>query len=709
MFQNPDEFIEVVNYCLKHNNQIISRKLTMKNGKILECNFIPIIAHSNQSIGQLWKVQDVTSRHLAQRKISESEEKYRGIIENMELALMEVDNNHKILKVYDRFCDMIGYTESELIDKNARDVFLPPDYEKVIHEQDQLRADGKRSVFEMQMRKKDGDLIWVLIGGSPIFDQNGKTVGSIGIHYYITDRKKLEEELEEARIQAEKARMAEQQFLANMSHEIRNPLNSIIGISNLLYDTNPTLEQLKHLDNVKRSSDILLGLISGILDISQIESGNLVLVEKEIDIADIVSGLIQIVSFNAKEKNIKFESNLFEKKNFRVVADPTVINQIFLNLLNNAIKFTKQGSIKVDGQFVEDIENKCRYQFTVSDTGIGIPKEDILTIFESFKQAGKNTKLKYGGTGLGLSIVKKLVSLYQGTINVESTVNKGTTFKFDLKLQKSKSPSAKKIKLEFTSTGNSHLLIVEDNKINQQYLSGILNKWNIQSHYANNGLEALDYLDKNQYSLILMDIRMPEMDGYETTIRLRSDHFNVNKDVPIIALTASALVDEREKALSTGMNYHLTKPFTPDDLAYALANFGIITEKNAPNNLEFVFSDDLDGKYLLEFYQKDIERASVMFELFLKVIDDEFEKLRSLLKTKSWNEFSSQVHKIKPNFNIVGLTELAKIMKEYEGARDQSNIRNKVESTFSKTEEKLSEGKSHVKNELVRMQKFQKS
>lgn len=701
IFKEPDKFIAIIDKCVGGNDEVYNYELEMIDNRIVDCDFIPIRSEDD-FVGHLWQVTDVTDERLTQKKIAYSEEKYRGIIENMELGLLEVDENHKILKAYTSFCDMTGYTESELLGKSALETFSPVDFHDQMEEEDKKRESGQQSVYETRVIKKNGEAIWVLISGAPFYDENGNVVGSIGIHYDISARKRLEQELEDAKNQAENAREAEKQFLANMSHEIRNPINAIIGMSNLLYDTRLTKPQLQYLDNIKFSSDILLGLISGILDLSKIESGQFELVEKDLDISDTLSALIEIANFRGDDKNIAIALKLDEAIDFRVIADPTVLNQIFLNLINNALKFTEKGSITISGVLLDRDEDEAHFAFAVKDTGIGIAPEKLQTIFESFNQGDSETKLKYGGTGLGLPIVRQLVGKYGGITDVESEVGLGSTFQFTIKLAISKEQNIKKHDFRITSNA-AHVLIVEDNLINQQYLSGILKNWNLTCDIANNGKEGLELIETNKYDLVLMDIRMPIMDGYETTIRIRSNHDNENTDIPIVALTASALVDERENALEVGMNYHLTKPFTPDQLAKVLTQFNLVEMIKADVVEAFQFSSDLDVTYLNDFYLQDLDRAQVMFEIFCSTIDSEMEKLRHLLEFEEWKDFSLLAHKIKPNFAMVGLSELSDIMKEYEESDESESVRRKIILGFSDTLNKFEIGKQKVKNELSNM------
>lgn len=599
-----------------------------------------------------------------------SEDKYRGIIENMDLGILEVDDNDIIVKAYSRFARLTGYSPDELIGKKAAEVFTPnEDNKNIILNQNENRKEGSTGVYEVQIRRKDGELIWVIISGAPIYDMQGNVTGSIGVHLDITERKKLERDLILAKNQAEEAQIAEKQFLANMSHEIRTPLNAIIGMSHLLYDTRPTPQQVDFLNALKTSADLLHSLISDILDFSKIETGNVDVRENPFDLVGLVRTLQKTFQLKMKDKPIKIEAFLDASIQPVVVGDELLLNQILLNLVGNAEKFTESGKIGIKASVIEEEFGFQTIEFEVYDTGIGIDDDKLPLIFNQFKQLDNENRQKHKGTGLGLAITKRLIELQGGHIEAQSQKGKGTTFTFSVTYKVtndapsiitglSKNEVANESQLNDNQNINGlHVLIAEDNLMNQKYLTNLLKKWEVSYALANNGREAITAANQEKYDLIFMDIQMPIVDGFEATIAIRNTN-NLNQSTPIIALTASALSDQKIQAMSIGMNDYISKPFGPTQIQEALSkymNAALIEEKKENT---FSFNKGLDKVYLEELYLNDYEYASEMFEIFISQYIKEFNAIETLIENESWKEAKQMLHKIKPSFSMVGLTSL---------------------------------------------------
>lgn len=704
-FVHPDYIEEVTVYykdvqSKKQVENYYEFPLVSKEGKTLWIGQnIQMIFNDSNEIAEIAAVaRDVTGRKIAEDKLRYSEEKYRGIIENMELGLMEVDLNQTIIKSYKLFCEMTGYTSEELEGKNAVEMFLPADFKEIMDAQDKRREDGDTSVYEIQMRKKDGSLIWVLISGAPIFDQEGNVMGSIGIHYDITARKNLENELKIAKEVAEKAQEAEKQFLAIMSHEIRTPLNAIIGMSHILYDTNPSEEQKEYLSILKSSSDILDALISDVLDFSRIEAGEILLHEKEFDLVGLVKSLQKIFQLKLEGQPVEVEADIDENIQNLLIGDDLLLNQVLLNLLGNAAKFTHKGEIGVIVKKIDEnpLKNCCTLKFTVYDTGIGISIENQKRIFQKFKQAGSEVRHNFGGTGLGLAIVKQIIELQNGEIHVESKLGEGTFFIFTIEYKDTgirRGEKTEHLPIVTDADVSSHkILVAEDNYMNRKYISTLFNKWNVHYGMAHNGREALELAQKEVFDLIFMDISMPEMDGYEATIAIRNTT-NLNQKTPIVALTASALISKKDKALEIGMTDYLPKPFKPLMLLSMIKKYGNVEEvKGKLGNIDangdlkkeeileekFSFHPNLNIEYLNYFYGGDLEYAADMFETFLDYSVIELENLKPLIEAGNWVSARKLAHKLKPTFAMVGLTNFEEQILEIENSLEDQADQNEI-------------------------------
>jgi signal transduction histidine kinase/ActR/RegA family two-component response regulator len=368
--------------------------------------------------------------------------------------------------------------------------------------------------------------------------------------------------------EAEAAAEAKSVFLSSMSHEIRTPMNAIIGFTQLLLQ-NPREDQLEYIKSLKFSADHLLLLINDVLDFSKIEAGKIKFEEIPFSPIELIQNIQRCFFNQSVEKKLSFNLRVDKNIPTQLLGDPTRLTQILNNLLSNAFKFTEKGSVDLSVQVKEVEPDAAVLHFEVRDTGIGIAENQVSRIFESFSQAGIDINRKYGGTGLGLAIIKKLLELQGSTIEIKSQPGKGSSFYFSIRFRKSnktiQSRNESSDEAEQSIRG-IRLLLVEDNKINVLLAKQFLNQWEVQYSVACNGVEAVEMVRKEKFDIILMDLQMPQMDGYDATRKIRSLPGNYFKEIPIIALTASALNEEKEQSIKAGMNDYVLKPFNANEL-----------------------------------------------------------------------------------------------------------------------------------------------
>jgi len=380
---------------------------------------------------------------------------------------------------------------------------------------------------------------------------------------------KNEEDLKKARQVAEEAAQAKHQFLSTMSHEIRTPLNAILGMTYLLLQEDPKKEQLEFLNSLKFSGDNLMTLINDILDFNKIESGKIFFEEADFNLKELIHGIRQSFHFRAEEKGIKLKVLIDSELPEIIVGDAARLNQVLTNLIGNAIKFTETGSITIDVIVMNSGKKKIELEFAVADTGIGISEDEQKNIFESFKQASTDTTRKFGGTGLGLAICKRLIELQGRKLEVESKVGKGSKFFFTLEFNKSERKSLK-LKYageeKFDQLIGKKVLLAEDNEINIIVAQKILTKWGIDVKTVTNGLELIKKVNKHDFDVILMDLHMPEMNGFEATRIIRKSNQVKIRNVPVIALTSSIMSEVQNKIEKTGFDDYILKPFNPTEL-----------------------------------------------------------------------------------------------------------------------------------------------
>ncbi|MBB6004737.1 PAS domain S-box protein [Arcicella rosea] len=556
-----------------------SSVITVQNRYITKNNtevWVELVAtivrdHKGKPLNVIGQVQDVTAKRTWERKLLLSEEKHRGFFENSQGLMCTHDLEGNFLTVNPAGAALLGYTTEEFLSKNLFDITPQRIQDKMTTYLEAISKYGSYKGLVKVVHKNGSFRTW--LSNSVLSELLDGRKYVIGNAVDMTERIKMERELISAKVLAERNAHAKDVFLANMSHEIRTPMNAITGFANLLKETKLDSEQKEFVSNINTAAENLLGIINDILDLSKIESGHLVIESVPFSLYEVIKNITSVLTYKALSKNLELDYQIPNAIPHTVLGDPTRLTQILLNLTNNAIKFTETGSVKIVLDLQSENDDEYAILFKIIDTGVGIPQDKLTVIFDRFAQANSDTTRKFGGTGLGLSISKLLIELQHGNIFVESEEHVGSTFYFNLLFKKVKEEVVQKQEthlLPIDPHKKVRILLAEDNPLNQKLAMKVLERFGFFPELAENGRIAVLKVQEKEFDVILMDLQMPEMDGYQATQFIRT---KLNNNTPIIALTAHSLIGEKEKCIAVGMNDYITKPFSPKDLFNKIASF----------------------------------------------------------------------------------------------------------------------------------------
>ena len=636
-------------------------------------NLFPVLNKENEVKLVIGFGLNITDRKQIEDKLLLNEKRYRDLFNYSQALICTHDLEGKLLSVNPAICSIIGYTSEELIGRNIKE-FVPQDKISQFDEQylQNVLTTGKaEGVFIIIC--KNGEHIYLLYQNYMV-EETSRTPYIIGFSQDITNRIKAERELIKAKEETERASRVKEVFLANISHEIRTPMNGILGIGGLLYKTNLNPKQEEYTKLILESADNLLHIVNDVLDFTKIESGKIELESIPFLLEEKISNTLKTFIFKIEEKGLELVFDNQVPTDTVLVGDPFRLGQVLNNLISNALKFTESGRIIVSAVQLNELGNSPVFEFKVSDTGIGISPENLANIFEEFVQASSETSRKYGGTGLGLTITKNLIEMQGGTIKAESTLNKGTKFIVRLPYQIGENSMLTNSKEEvaFTQIDKKRILVAEDVTINQIIVKQILEEWGHEVVLVSNGQEAFDAHKKKDFDLILMDIHMPEVDGYEATQMIRHMGDTIKAAVPIVALTANAFKQETDRFAEAGFNDYITKPFTEAGLYDCIkkqlqlnspVDFSKkLKQKIAEENSEKLY--DLSALQGIE--QDDTAFLKEIVMVFIKNTTIDISNLLKAIESNNSNEIFQLAHRMKSSIYSLGIKQAYKTVESIE-------------------------------------------
>ena len=631
-----------------------------------------------------------------------------SLIEASRDPLVTINIQGKITDMNEATANIIGMTKEELIDSDFFDYFTEQQKAREVYQE--VFKKGSVADAPLTLRNKNGKLTDVLFNGSVYKDDSGNVRGVVIVARDVTEQKRIATELVEARVfaelateiaeeekrnaeaaklTAENAVKAKQQFLSNMSHEIRTPMNAIIGFTKVVLKTDLTEKQKEYLSAIKMSGDALIVLINDILDLAKVDAGKMTFEQIPFKLASSISAMLHVFETKIQEKNLElvteYDTNIPEV----LLGDPVRLHQIILNLVSNAIKFTSKGKITVSVRLFDEDEESTTVEFAISDTGIGIDESKMETIFDNFQQATSGTSRLYGGTGLGLAIVKQLVEPQGGTLNVKSVLNEGSTFSFKLNFAKTTIDAefeTEKIEME-TEFKNIKVLVVEDMPLNQLLMKTLLDDFGFERDIAENGKIAVEKLQVNTYDIILMDLQMPIMNGFEATEFIRN---TLKLDLPIIALTADVTTVDLAKCKAVGMNDYIAKP-VDERLLYSkivsMVKKPMLQKETPKNKMEIDDNQKQSAalkytnlEYLNVRTKSNPKLMKEMISIYLQQTPPLLEAMRQSVIDKDWSLLAAATHKIIPSFSIMGMSqEVENMARQIQEAANTEHIKDETE------------------------------
>ncbi|MEI6409531.1 MAG: ATP-binding protein [Bacteroidota bacterium] len=647
--------------------------------------------------------------------------------------LVTISPEGKITDMNEATVNITGLSREKLKGTDFFDYFTEQQKAREVYQE--VFAKGSVADSPLTLRHVDGQLTDVLFNGSVYKDDQENVLGVVIVARDVTAQKRIEKEIIEAKVFAELATLiaeeakinaesathlaenavkAKQQFLSNMSHEIRTPMNAIIGFTKVLLKTELSLKQREYLTAIKMSGDALIVLINDILDLAKVDAGKMTFEQVPFKLALSISAMLHLFETKIQEKNLELVKEYDNRIQEVLIGDPVRLHQIILNLVSNAVKFTNRGKITVSIRLLNETETQSTIEFSIKDTGIGIPENKLSNIFDNFQQASSSTSRIYGGTGLGLAIVKQLVEPQGGKITVISKINEGSTFSFTLSFLKPTTEPVIEIEMEDLDAEirNIKVLVVEDIPLNQLLMKTLLDDFGFERDIASNGKIAIEMLQHKLYDIVLMDLQMPEMNGFEATRYIRKE---MNSNIPIIALTADVTTVDLAKCKEVGMNDYIAKPVDERLLYQKIIGLvkkplwvvAPILQEPVDVPIEKPKCTNLD--YLIQRTKGNPALMMEIIDAYLEQTPILLNAMKNSLLEKDWQTLQNAVHKIIPSFSIMGIhigfEGMAQKIQEYASAANQTNGINdlieQIDKVCTQACEELTEEFNRLKTSIL--------
>lgn len=629
----------------------------------------PQVGEDGKVVKLFGTIQDISERKRIEEEMRLAEKQYRSLFEHSQHMICMHDLDGIIQSINPSGAHTLGYEPEELVGRQIMSL-VPDRYKKeFMNYLEEIRKHGMHSGLMRMLLRNGEETIW-MYSNIRLNDHEGKPF-VLSSNVEITGRYMMEKELRGAKKLAEEALISKDRFVANISHELRTPMNAIAGFTELLKKTKLNDDQEEYADAIGIATENLTAMINDILDIAKIEAGKIEFERRVFNVRDVMRKTHILLSPRADAAGITFTWSCDANVPSFIVSDDLRLTQILMNLVGNAVKFTTKGFVSFGCEIKDETEKQINMLFWIEDSGVGIPREKMEMIFHPFTQVSGASNRKYGGTGLGLTIVKDLVELQGGTVKVQSAEGIGSRFEVVIPVEKIDPGMVQQVDVALKPIehpGNVRVLLVEDHQLNQQLALRLIRDFGFVVSLAIHGRAAIELLKEESFDVILMDLQMPEMDGYEATVFIRD---KMHIETPIIALTAHSSSGEREKCLSLGMNDYMTKPYRSKDLYYKIvrAISGTATEPKQNEEGEQVYATPLKA---LAAGDKDFERE--MLELMLTSFPEDFEKLESAATSGDMTTLKTTAHRLKSSVALAGEKELAELFNKIQNTETENGM-----------------------------------